>query len=128
MISYIKLYGPPIYDAVKALEKIAIEMPEVCIMDTMIAATIPSQSFGPDDRMGGTPVIPGGVYNYFLDMGEITRERCDHIISKSGEKLGEYDFYFEWFTGPNMDQMNDLIKAIDKALAPIGVRYSITTK
>ncbi|HUV34418.1 MAG TPA: hypothetical protein VMW22_05775 [Candidatus Desulfaltia sp.] len=128
MISYIKLFGPPIYDAIKALEKITIDMPEVCIMDTMIAASVPAQGYGTDDRMGGTPLVPGGVYNYFLELGEITRERCDNIISKSGESLGEYDFYFEWFTKPNMDQMNDLIKAIDKTLAPIGVRYSITTK
>ncbi|MFH2110008.1 MAG: hypothetical protein ABIJ47_01985 [Candidatus Bathyarchaeota archaeon] len=128
MISYIKLFGPPIYDAIKVLEKIAIDMPEVCIMDTMIAASVPVSGYGTDDRMGGTTLVPGGVYNYFLEMGEITRERCDNIISKSGERLGEYDFYFEWFTKPNMDQMNDLIQAIDKALAPTGVRYSITTK
>ncbi|TRO54121.1 hypothetical protein E2P71_04930 [Candidatus Bathyarchaeota archaeon] len=128
MISYIKLYGPPIYEAVKALEKIAIGMPEVCIMDTMIAASIPASGLGTDDRMGGTTLIPGGVYNYFLELGEVTRERCDNIISKSGEELGQHDFYFEWFTKPDMKQMNDLIKAIDKALVPIGVRYTITTK
>jgi len=128
MISYIKLYGPPVYDAIKALEKIAIDMPEVCIMDTMIASSIPSSGLGTDDRMGGVTLVPGGVYNYFLELDEITRERCDKIISKSGEKLGEHDFFFEWFTKPNMDQMNNLIQRIDKALAPTGVRYSITTK
>ncbi|HEX9914786.1 MAG TPA: hypothetical protein VGB32_07705 [Candidatus Bathyarchaeia archaeon] len=127
MISYIKLYGPPVYDAIKALEKIAIDMPEVCIMDTVIAASIPS-AIGADDRMGGTPLIPGGVYNYFLELDEITRERCNKIISKSGEELGEHDFFFEWFKKPNMEQMNSLIQKIDKALAPTGVRYSITTK
>jgi len=128
MISYIKLYGPPIYDAIKALEKIAIDMPEVCIMDTMIAASLPSEGYGTDDRMGGTALIPGGVYNYFLELGEITKERCNNIISESGESLGEYDFYFEWFTKPNMEQMNEFIKAVDKALKSTGVRYSITTK
>jgi hypothetical protein len=29
MISYVKLYGPLIYDAIKELEKIAVGMPEV---------------------------------------------------------------------------------------------------
>ena len=115
------------YDAIKALEKIAIDMPEVCIMDTVIAASIP-MAVGADDRMGGTSLIPGGVYNYFLELDEITRERCDKIISKSGEKLGEYDFFFEWFTKLNMEQMNNLIQKIDSALAPTRVRYSITTK
>jgi hypothetical protein len=127
MISYIKLYGPPVYDGIKALEKIAIDMPEVCIMDTVLAVSIPS-AIGTDDRMGGTALIPGGVYNYFLELDEISHERCDKIISKSGEKLGEHDFFFEWFTKPNMEQMNNLIQRIDKALAPTGVRYSITTK
>ena len=131
MISYIKLYGPPVYDAVKALEKMSINMPEVCIMDTIIASTIPSSSYGPDDRMGGTPLIPGGtsgVYEYFRDLGEITKERCSNIISSSGGDLGEYDFYFKWFTNPNMEQLNKLIKLIDETLAPIRVRYTITTK
>jgi hypothetical protein len=128
MISYIKLYGPPVYDAIKALEKIAIDMPEVCIMDTMIASSIPALSSGTDDRMGGVTLTPGGVYNYFFELDEISRERCDKIVSKSGEELGENDFFFEWFTRPNMEQMNNLIQKIDKALAPTGVRYSITTK
>ena len=131
MISYVKLYGPPVYDAVKALEKMAIDMPEVCIMDTMIEATIPSSSYGPDDRMGGTPLIPGGasgVYEYFRDLGEITMERCSKIISSSGEELGEYDFYFKWFTKPSMNQLEKLIKLIDETLAPLGVRYTITSK
>ncbi len=127
MISYIKLYGPPVYDAIKVLEKIAIDMPEVCIMDTVIAASIP-MAIGANDRMGGTSLIPGGVYNYFLELDEITRERCDKIINKSGEELGEYDFFFKWFKKPNMEQMNSLIQKIDKALAPTGVRYSITSK
>ena len=36
MISYIKIYGPPLLKAIKALEKIAVDMPEVCIMDNQI--------------------------------------------------------------------------------------------
>jgi len=131
MISYIKLYGPPVYDAIKALEKMSIEMPEVCIMDTMIEATIPSSSYGPDDRMGGTPLIPGGatgVYEYFRDLGQITMERCGSIISGSGEGLGEHDFYFRWFKEPDMEQLKKLIRQIDETLKPLGVRYTITTK
>ena len=34
--SYIKIFGPPILEALKTLEKIAIDMPEVCIMDLII--------------------------------------------------------------------------------------------
>jgi hypothetical protein len=118
MISYIKLYGPPIYDAIKELEKIAVGMPEVCIMETNFETISPTYAADPQT-----------TYGYFTSLGlEVTRERCNTIISKSGEKLGEYDFYFEWFKKPDMDELNDLIRRIDKALAPLGAKYSITTK
>jgi len=116
MRSYIKIYGPPILKAIKELEKVAIDVPEVCIMDTVISQDMPRF-----DTLEGR-------MNYFGTLGEIQVERCDKIISKSGERLGEYDFFFEWFTGPTMEQLNDLIERIDNALAPLGVKYTITTK
>ena len=51
---------------------------------------------------------------------------CSNII-KSGERLGEYDF-FEWFTEPTMDQIHQLMEKIDKALPLLGCKYTITTK
>jgi hypothetical protein len=60
--------------------------------------------------------------------GEIEVERCSNIISKSGERLGDYDFFFEWFTEPTMDQINQLMEKIDEALTPLGCKYTITTK
>jgi hypothetical protein len=30
-ISYVKLYSPPVLKAIKTLEKIAVDTPEVCI-------------------------------------------------------------------------------------------------
>jgi hypothetical protein len=119
MISYVKLYGPPIYDAIKELEKIAVGMPEVCIMSTTyVASMVPNVA------------DPETAYHYFMDTGisEITKKRCNTIISKSSERLGEYDFFFEWFKKPTMVELNDLIKRIDNALKPVGTRYSITTK
>ena len=129
--SYIKLYGPPIYKAFKALERIAVDMPEVCIMDTIIEQYHPEAS-----ALGYVPSSPEGhpqggadwTRNYFSPLASITVERCDTIISKSGETLGEYDFYFEWFTEPAMNQINDLIQKIDDTLSPLGVKYTITTK
>jgi hypothetical protein len=117
MKSYVKVYGPPTLKAIKELEKLAVGMPEVCIMDTIIV-----QSETPLDEVTG-------VMEYFKSLPtEISTERCGNIISKSGEVLGEYDFFFEWFTDPTMDQMNDLIEKIDEALAPLGCKYTITTK
>ena len=116
MKSYIKIYGPPIMKAVRALEKIAVDMPEHCIMDTFIA-------------QGGSQFdTQEGVMNYFGGLGEVTVERCNNIISKFGDALGEHDFFFEWFTDPDIGQLNDLIERIDEALEPLGVRYTITTE
>lgn len=124
MISFIKLYGPPIYEAIKKLDKIAIDMPQVCIMSNVISASLPNYA----ERQESTPLIFGGAYEYFSELGDITVERCNTIISKSGEKLGEYDYFFEWFKKPNMDELNELIKKIDEILKPLGTRYSIVTK
>jgi hypothetical protein len=120
--SYVKIYGPPIFKAIKELEKVAVDMPEVCIMDTVIAG-VPNYTDVFSD--------PDYTQRYFSvsDLPtEISVERCDKIISESGEKLGEYDFFFEWFTEPTMEQVNDLLEKIDEALAPLGCRYTITTK
>ncbi len=116
MKSYIKLYGPPILKAIRELEKLAIDFPEVCIMDTVIAV---------DDPQFNTQE---GIADFFGGFGDITVERCSNIISKSGESLGEYDFFFEWFVNPSSDQLNDLIEKIDKALKPLKCMYTITTK
>jgi len=119
--SFIKIFGPPVLKAIRELEKIAVEMPEVCIMDTIIAS---SES---DPMMYSDPEYASGYFSAFYT-GEIEVERCSNIISKSGERLGEYDFFFEWFTEPTMDQINQLMEKIDEALTPLGCKYTITTK
>ena len=116
MKSYIKIYGPPTMKAIRELEKVAVDMPEVCIMDTIIAVEQPRLT---DE---------GAVMDFFGPVAKISRERCGNIISKSGETLGEYDFYFEWFTDPTMDQLNDLIEKIDESFTSLGCKYTITTK
>ncbi len=128
MRSYIKIYGPPVYEAIQALKKLAIDMPEVCIMDPIMRTTIRGEP--PSETAYG---VPGAddvsiVRSYFLDVGDVPTERCSTIISKSGERLGEYDFFFEWFTRPTMEQLNELLRKVDKAMAEVGVRYTLTTK
>jgi hypothetical protein len=124
MKSYIKIYGPPILKAIKALEKIALDMPEVCIMDSSIVVGGGLPGYIDDVSGGGL----SGIMQYFGGPSEISEERCETIISKSGESLGEYDFYFEWFKDPDMDELNSLIEKIDKALTKVKVKYTITTK
>lgn len=123
MKSYIKIIGPPIVKTIRALEKVAVEMPEVCIMSTPIEATL------------GTPFSDTGygslgdavsINKYFG--AEMPEERCNNIISKSGESLGEYDFYFEWFKNPSIEEINMLIDKVDKAVTETDAKYTITTK
>jgi len=128
MNSYIKVFGPPLLKAIRELEKIAIDMPEVCIMDHVISTGI-SPSLAKD--LGGYSVESNNLISdyFFRETGtSIPVERCQTIISKSGVSLGGYDFRFEWSEKPSLDQIEDLIKRIDVALAPLGVKYTITTK
>ena len=71
----------------------------------------------------GFAVVNGVFYRYFFSISglpaEISVESYDKIISKSGERIGEYDFFFEWFTEPTMEQVNDLMEKIDETLAPL---------
>jgi hypothetical protein len=126
MKSYIKIYGPPIDEAIIELEKIALDMPEVCIMNENIEL-IPSLLAR---EGGGGSEGQSFISNYFQYRTAISPEveRCNNIISKSGETTGEYDFYFEWFKKPSAEQVRDLIKKIDNALEPLGCKYTITTK
>jgi hypothetical protein len=129
MRSYIKIYGPPILEAIRELEKIAVDMPEVCIMDYVIQNEL-SPRIARD--VGGSAVetsdvsIPG----FFMRRTAVTVpvKRCHSIISKYGQKLGDYDFFFEWYEKPETSQLIDLIRKIDDALKPLGCLYTITTK
>jgi len=126
--SYIKLYGPPILKAIGALDKIAVSMPGVCMMNTMIIRGIPA-SLAAD--LGGQAIIlqRDAVRGYFEASGvSIPVERCENIISKSGEMLGEYDFFFEWFKEASQAQLNELIEKIDDSLISLGCYYTITTR
>ena len=136
MISFIKIYGPPVLKAIKALEKISVEMPEVCIMDTIISHEIPhyiAKDIGATQlRTFSQPFgswVGDWTNNYFRSSGvSIPVERCENIISRSVASLGEHDFFFEWFKKPSQEQLNELIEKIDEALAPLGCYYTITTK
>jgi len=129
MRSYIKIYGPPVLEAIKELEKLAVDMPEVCIMDYVIAQDI-SPSVAKDLDLSKVSSEAGSISGFFLQRTGVVLpvKRCYSIISKHGQKLGEYDFFFEWHKEPDASQLNDLIRKIDDALKPLGCLYTITTK
>jgi len=119
MKSYIRIYGPPFLEAIKALEKIAINMPDVYIMHPLIEAFLTT-------AQTTEPVWANLAMNYFGPA--IPRTRRGKIISKSGERMGDYDFYFEWAKDPTMEELHNLIEKIDSAFSLLGCRYTITTK
>lgn len=129
MRSYIKIYGPPILEAIKELEKLAVDMPEVCIMDYVIARDLSPRIA---EELGRPTVQPegGSVPGFFMQRTGVVVpiKRCHSIISRHGQKLGEYDFFFEWYKEPETNQLNELIRRIDEALKPLGCLYTITTK
>jgi hypothetical protein len=127
MRGYIKIIGPPVLKAIKELEKLAIDMPQVCVMDEAILRDIP-RSLARDI---GEPIeYRESVMGFFSRRTgvRVRTERCNDIISKSTRALGEFDFFFEWFENPRTEQLNYLIKEIDKVLGPLGCYYTITTK
>ena len=129
MISYIKIYGPPIIDAIKELEKIAVNLPQVCIWDTVFARGIPKNL---SRDVGGQHIHARArmewVGSYFEEHGvSISRERCESIVSSSGSTLGNYDFFYEWLENPSSEKISMLIEKVDNALEPLGCRYTITT-
>jgi hypothetical protein len=63
---------------------------------------------------------------YFSGVREVPE--CSTIISKSGESIGEYDFFFEWFKEPTEDALNNLIEKIDETLTRLGAKYKLMTK
>ena len=116
MKSYVKIFGPPHLEVLIELEKIAVDMPQVCIWDTLISGEIPSYLA---KDLGGMTVKRArgawvGVY-YERQGVEVPVERCRSIISSSGDLLGEYDFFYEWLEGPSAEQLNMLIEKIDGA-------------
>jgi hypothetical protein len=129
--SYIKIYGPHFLQALKALEEISVEIPEVSIMNTIVWREI-GERIAREFSKGSPGFITTMAelaINYFdASSISLSAERSKSIFSKSGESLGEYDFFFEWSKKPNLEQLYKLVEKIDEELTDLGCRYTITTK
>ncbi len=117
MKSYVKVYGPPLLRALDELQKVADEMPNIPFYYHYVLGRIP---------VGKSTVAP--ISQEWLGIGEKYTAKYKTAVSKSGHTLGNYDFFFEWEKDPDYEQMCDLIDKIDKALTPLGCKYTITTK
>jgi len=129
--SYIKLYGPPALEAIRALEKISVEIPEVSIMNPVLWREIAGKITRDlrESPIGLMVMMAELAINHFAKSDiYLPAERSRNILSKSGESLGEYDFFFEWSKKPDREQLHKLIEKIDEELDRLGCVYTITTK
>ena len=135
MKTYVKLEAKDKEPALKALRKLAIDMPKVCVMDTGLADSLGidmAQGSGP----GGVSGAGGGgsldsiemIMSYFGGPGDISKERCETIVSTSETDLGEFDFVYEWLDKPEKAQQDKLAVDIAKVLKPTGVKHTIKNK
>jgi len=119
--TYVRIYGPPLLKAIRALEGVAVDMSKVTGVKFSHRCVPYPTRMQTDDRSWD---------NYLIKLKE-TYEDCyepQQIISEGSMTLGEFDFVFEWVDKPSMGKIQDLIDKIDDSLTPLGVRYTLTTK
>jgi hypothetical protein len=120
--SYVKIYGPPLVKAIRALEKVAVDFSGTTTPVrefNILTPTAPYIGDERDVRYYQQAVLPE------IDMPVSEKVK---MISKSTDTLGDYDFFFEWGKEPTKQEVLDLIAKIDEALADCGCRYTIVTK
>lgn len=121
VISYIRIYGPPVLKAINALEAVAVEMSKA--VDLKFSHTcIPYPTRTQADTRDWNRYL-NNMTKMYVDCYEPVK-----IISEASEMIGDYDFFFEWTSAPTTEQLNNLIEKIDEALDSLGCYYSITTK
>ncbi len=119
--SYVKVYGPPVLKAIKALEAVAVEMSK----STKVKFSHKCLPY-PNRYQGNTRdwnQYLKNMQNMYVDCYEPVK-----LISESQQLLGEYDFFYEWTEEPKMAQVQDLLQKIDDALEGLGCNYTLTTK
>lgn len=104
-------------EAIKKLERIAVETPRICVMDTIIDQEMPP--------ITSTDVNEQWTRSYFnLEAADV--ERCSTIVAKTDKDLGGSDLYFEWLSTPDSREIEELRKKISSALRPL--KFTITNK
>jgi hypothetical protein len=119
--TYVRIFGPPLLKAIKALEGVAVDMSKV-IEVKFSHKCVPYPTRLQSDKRD---------WNNYLKNLQKTYTDCyepQKIISDASMTLGDYDFVFEWTEKPSMKKILGLIENIDGALGDLGVHYSLTTE
>lgn len=129
--TYVKLYGPNVTLAIRALERVSLEVPGVRIMSAPIWQDIAARVTGGlrDSPVGFFALMAEIAMSHFAASGvALPKERSRNLLSRSGENLREYDFFFEWAKKPKLELVYRLIERIDEEISETGCRYTLTTK
>lgn len=119
--SYVRIYGPPLLKAIRKLEGVAVDLSnktEIKFSHKCVPYPTRLQSDKND-------------WNSYLQNLQKTYKDCyepEKIISDASMTLGDYDFMFEWSSKPTLQQIEELIAQVDKALGEVGVLYTLTTE
>lgn len=118
--TYVRIYGPPLLKAIKALEGAAVEMSKATKLKfSHKCMPYPTRMQG--DRRDWDNYL-NNMRKMYVDCYEPQK-----IISDASATMGDYDFFFEWTEKPTHEQINELIKAVDETLSPLGCLYTLTT-
>jgi hypothetical protein len=119
--SYVKIYGPPVLKAIKALEAVAVDLSKVT------EVKFSHKCLPYPDRMQSNvrdfEKYLKGMERTYVDCYEPIK-----LISDSHQMLGEYDFLFEWAEKPTMAKIEQLVERIDEALKGLGCHYTLVTR
>lgn len=119
--TYVRIFGPPLLKAIKALEGVAVDMSKA-IEIKFSHKCVPYPTRLQSDKRDWDSYLKN-LQNTYKDCYEPQK-----IISDASMTLGEYDFVFEWTEKPSMKKILGLIENIDGALGDLGVHYSLTTE
>jgi hypothetical protein len=119
--SYIRIYGPPVQEAIDALEGVAVEMSKITSIKFSHGA-IPYPERLQSKKTDWETFLKK-MRDLYIDIYEPAK-----LISNSAYMLGEYDFFFEWDQNPSLEELRGLIGRIDEALKGMGCLYTTTTK
>jgi len=119
--TYVRIFGPPLLKAIKALEGVAVDMSKA-IEVKFSHKCVPYPTRLQSDKRDWNNYLKN-LKNTYTDCYEPQK-----IISDASMTLGEYDFMFEWTEKPSMKKILGLIENIDGALGDLGVYYSLTTE
>lgn len=119
--TYIRIFGPPLLKAIKALEGVAVDMSKATEVK-FSHKCVPYPTRLQSDKRDWNNYLKN-LRNTYTDCYEPQK-----IISDASMTLGEYDFMFEWTEKPTMKNIQGLIEKIDGSLGDLGVYYSLTTE